>query len=332
MDRVSLKSYTPIAGTQLRPASESASHFNRLSAAKIESPSTSGQSPQTTKSVFKQATSLLQEPNLQKKNFFSRFSSKSKAEYSLTKAENKKSLEKIEGIQIRSLNVSKPHINKLNQDLEVNLKLATRIAGEVSQAVPYSTNALESGRVYYKGPPIRTITDSTRQQIFVPHRPPLNGAYSEQRELVEQASKTWDDYFQRTEKACQQSGMGNCVELAAMACKRLKDSGANHVDYIIVTDLKTDNTVIPHRFAVVGRTTSEDDSGISVQHFFSGQLSRVRNLGLPNQWNDSAVICDPWARNAYPAKDFDQFWDNLKSYCDSPATLTCGLLHRLPET
>ena len=327
MDRVSDKSYTPVTGAKLKHSLEPASCFRKLRSTKIEAPPISEQSTHTNTSVFKQATSLLQEPNLQNKSF----SSKSKAEYSLNKSDNKNSLEKVESTRIRSLNIPNPHINKVNRDLEANLRLATRIAGEVSQAVPHSINALEAGRVYYKGPPTKTPNGLIEQKIFVPHGPPSE-AYHMQRDLVEKASNTWDGYFQLTEEACQTSRVGNCKELTAIACKKLKEGGAKYVDYVAVTDNATINSVVPHAFAVVGRTANKDDLSIPAQEYFGGQISRVSDLGLPDQWGDSAVICDPWARNAYPAKDFDQFWDNLKNYCNSPDTLTCVLLHRLPET
>ena len=333
MDRVSDKSYTPVAGVKLKHSSEPGSCFSKLRSTKVEAPPTSKQSTHTTTSVFKQANSLLREPNpqllrepnLQKKPFPSKSAHKSKED-------NIKNLEKTKSTQMQSLHLSTPHINKIDQDLQANLKLATRIAGEVSRAVPKSTNALESGRVHYKTPPIMTKTSHISEQVIVPHRPSAIEAFDMQRDSILQWSKTWDDFFRRTEIMCKNSGMGNCQELAAMACKSLKDNGAEHVDYVLATDKCTDGFVLPHSFAVVGRTESGKTSKIPIDDFVNGTISNAGDLGLPNQWNESAVICDPWARNAYPAKDFDQFWDIIKGDSESPSTLTCVLLHRFPET
>ena len=317
-------SCTPTAGVQLRPSTESVPRFSNRGASKVATTSTSEKSIRTTTSVFKQAISLLREPRLQNKSFPSKSARKSKED-------NIKNLEKTKSNQIQSLRLSTPNVNKPDQALQANLKLATRIAGEVSQAVPKSTNALESGRVHYKTPPIMTETGSTRQEVIVPHRPVV-GALGMQRLSMLQGFETWDEFFQWAETTCKKSGVGNCQELAAMACKSLKDNGAEHVDYVVVTDNKTINSVLPHAFAVVGRTENGNTSKIPIDELISGTISNAGDLGLPNEWNESAVICDPWARNAYPAKDFNQFWDIMKEHSKSPATLTCSLLHRLPET
>ena len=323
MFKVSGTYYAPVAGAQLKPSSGSAPCFGNVGGVKVQMTSTSGQGTHTTTSVFSQAGSRLQEPRLQNKVFFSQ------SAYNAN-AGRGNHLGNTGRIQAQSVQFPKPHISKMSRSLQSNFNLANRIVGEISRAIPNPINSFKPGRVYHQGPPATTVTSSTRQQVFSPHRPHLNGSHTIHRHSVELGPRTWGDYFQRTDNVCRGSGMGNRAELAAMACKSLRDNGAKHVDYVMVTDGRTNNTAIPHAFAVVGRTTNVNIPGISTQHYISGQFSNAGNLGLPNQWNNSAVICDPWSQNAYPVQDFNQFWGDLKAFCKSPTTFTCNLLHRLP--
>ena len=76
------------------------------------------------------------------------------------------------------------------------------------------------------------------------------------------------------------------MELAAIACKSLKDNGAKHVDYVVVTDNKTGNSVLPHMFAVVGRTDSGNTPKMSIKDVWEGQLSKAGGLGAVDKLID----------------------------------------------
>ena len=211
--------------------------------------------------------------------------------------------------------------------LASNLQLATEVAGTVSQLVPKSTNAIESGRVYFS----KTYTSADGQlmhQCVVPHEA-NDSEVLMQRENISSKASGWEQHFDLADELCRQSGVGNCYELAAMACKRLKEKGAEHVDYVLVSDGRTHNSVLPHVVAVVGRTESTSPS--SFTKYEDRHSAKHRNISLPDRWDESAVICDPWARVAYPAKDYKDYWSGFKLSSKSRRTLTCMLLHRLPN-
>jgi hypothetical protein len=113
--------------------------------------------------------------------------------------------------------------------------------------------------------------------------------------------------------------VGNCGEVAALACKYLKDKGMTGVEYVQVggerfkdgTLNSKNEAVIPHIIAVVGRTGGSSSTG---------------TIGLPDTWGEDAVICDPWDRVAYPALEYEFYWTGLWKSVQKRKVLNCYLL------
>lgn len=208
-----------------------------------------------------------------------------------------------------------------------NMNMAVKVAGRVTQMVPKSVNALESGRVFINRHGIQQDGDRHYIAVDVPHLG--DGALAlRQRNACKDSSDSFDALMDNFEIACSETMTGNCGELAVIACKYLMEEGASSVDYIELRDGKTNNNIIPHAFAVIGRP---DDNDYTDVLGFDKNFKGAVIIGLPDSWGDAAVICDPWSRNAYPAKSYNDFWDVLKKSSESPDDLTCTLLARLTK-
>lgn len=201
----------------------------------------------------------------------------------------------------------------MSGELYDNLRLATHIAKEIRQAVPYSTNIahLRSDHV-----------------INTPGYEDLNEQLEEVRDTL-LICDNWEDYIDITNEECRHKRLGDSQELALMACKSLKDRGIRHVDYVRIKDTSTDNIVIPHMIAVIGREDPVDHSQST--KFEDKFKDNKPDIGRPHKWNETEVVCDPWAGIACLAKDYDKLWTYLKACSDCPESLTCHLVHRLPN-
>ena len=72
-------------------------------------------------------------------------------------------------------------------------------------------------------------------------------------------------------------GCGNCGELSAVAMRQLMNRHVNPLDYMSLSNGD-------HTFVVIDRLAN----------------SREQD---PQTWGENAVICDPWIRQAYPARE-----------------------------
>ena len=93
---------------------------------------------------------------------------------------------------------------------------------------------------------------------------------------------------------------GNCLEQAFYTAHILKEKG-KAVDVVRVkptnANANTDTAVVPHWFAVIGRT--------------NGSNNNKTIIGLPNSWGNTAVVVDSWDKAVYPASLYRQFWNGL---------------------
>jgi hypothetical protein len=220
--------------------------------------------------------------------------------------------------------------------LDENLKVARRVALEVRENVPNSSNyAWTSSPVQGTGslapqPILTQITSAITSTLFGSQssgtptgvHEASNSALSSLRSSL--SSQRPDDYaswlksFESIKSACYSAKVGNCGELAAIAClllrrERLTMVNPTPVEYVQIWDNVTSNPVLPHLVAVIGRNPN--------------QLTCSRlPLGLPNQWHPDAVVCDPWDRAFYAAKEYNMYWDGLRAVSDNPQALTCTLM------
>ena len=191
--------------------------------------------------------------------------------------------------------------------LDQNLRLATQVAMSVRKAIPRSANSKESGSpLLESGMAVNSVSWGM-----------LNAQRARVGRKLPKSDKAWNKSLNKMAKAARKSGAGNCGEVAGVACLELKKRGGACVEYVQVEDGQSSNSVVPHVIAVLGR----DPDG--------GATADFTNVGTPDTWHPNAVICDPWARIAYAAKDYQDFWDGLKSYSDDPEGLYCVVLHRL---
>lgn len=128
--------------------------------------------------------------------------------------------------------------------------------------------------------------------------------------------KGWLKMFKQMNEVCYRHQIGNCGELAGIACLRLHEKGVSPVEFVQIWDGVTNNPALPHLVAVIGR-------GLV--------LAGTANIdiGKPDTWHADAVICDPWDRAVYPAQDYDKFWKALRHHAARPKALFCFLLHRM---
>jgi len=197
--------------------------------------------------------------------------------------------------------------------LEENLRMATQVACVVRQQVPKSSNT------DWTSSPIKFTSGN---QIKIINRVPNWKLDEEVRQHLDTDLPTtpqgWLKSFSEIDKLCQKKGMGNCGELAAMACLRLRNLRAFPVELVEIWDGITNNPALPHVICVIGRTQ------IDGPHIWPSDGS---SIGLPNSWHTDAVICDPWDRVAYPANDYEPFWSNLIKL--AKGSLSCILMHQL---
>ena len=90
------------------------------------------------------------------------------------------------------------------------------------------------------------------------------------------------DYYRTVANAATQSGLGNCMEKAAIAFTMLFDKG---LDYLRPLHYCTSNGG-GHAFVVIGQMT-----GVIGNQPFHHKLMDLNN---PITWPKDTVICDPW--------------------------------------
>jgi hypothetical protein len=188
--------------------------------------------------------------------------------------------------------------------LDDNMRFALEAVGYVRQAVPRSANyKLTSSALVYDGKPLQMHT--ARDQDLLR----LRGRYGKAPALT--SKDEWWAWACRLIKKVLAKGIGNCGELALVAIHYLSKKGVSNLDFVYIVDGVTNNAVLPHVVAVLGR-----------------QGNQTGNIGLPNQWGGDAVVCDPWDRVVYPAKKYAFYWTGLKSHSQNKANLTCNLEYR----
>lgn len=190
--------------------------------------------------------------------------------------------------------------------LDDNMRMAVAVAGEVRLKVPKSANyKFTSSAITINGQPLPLHT-TTNQSII---------------DVRQQNSNPWGmgiEGLRKDANTIMAAGVGNCGELALVATVLLYDKGGRAVDYVYIGDGTTNNAVVPHAFTVVGR---------KLPMIMGGHRSNA--MGLPDQWGADAVVCDPWDRVVYPAKDYDFFWAGLRKHSTDPTSLTCVSITRL---
>ncbi|MGI9435333.1 MAG: hypothetical protein ACR2Q4_10980 [Geminicoccaceae bacterium] len=113
--------------------------------------------------------------------------------------------------------------------------------------------------------------------------------------------KTTLDRLKIVERVSLEFKEGTCPQLAYISAIYLKENQDSPINIIRITDDATENLLIPHILLVIGLAETDkrpDDS----------------NLGLPDTWHEDAVICDPWDKAAYPAGDYNKYWDNIRNH------------------
>jgi len=194
--------------------------------------------------------------------------------------------------------------------LKENLQLGITVANKVRLEVPKSSNAsftssyvaMSSGKIVNE---VKSVASVRPQGSSTRPTTPAD----------------WLKRFEGVRKLCKKEGMGNCGELAAIACLYLRALKAYPVDYVEISDgVTTPNPAIPHDVAVIGRTVAPGPQTWPADG---------TPIGLPNTWHPDAVICDPWDRVAYPAKDYKDYWKGLCKHSIVPDMLTCTLIHQM---
>jgi hypothetical protein len=193
--------------------------------------------------------------------------------------------------------------------LQQNLMLGVQVVKRVRLEVPKSSNTS------YTSSPTKTTSGSFVNSVssVAAVRPPGSN-------IKPTTAGDWLEHFRKVVKRCKQHGMGNCGELAAIACMYLREAKAFPVEYVQIADGVTQNPAIPHLVAVIGRTA------IQGPHAWP---SDDTSIGLPDTWHADAVICDPWDRVVYAATDYDDYWGGLRKHSPIPGSLTCTLVHQI---
>ena len=192
--------------------------------------------------------------------------------------------------------------------LDTNMKAAVTAAGAVRLKVPQSANyAFTSSAIKLNNKPLPLHT--TTNTALAKMRETLQTG-----EPVDTAAKMWS-LIQTMAATAVKAGIGNCGETAAVAMVELVGLGVNEpIEYVYVVDGVTMNAVVPHVFAVIGRSGGGQESDWGA------------DIGLPSTWGNDAVVCDPWDRVAYPGAQHDFFWAGLRKHSQSANTLTCKMM------
>ena len=194
--------------------------------------------------------------------------------------------------------------------LDENMSAAIKVANSVRLEVPNSSNTgftssyVKTGQGVVNAAP-KSMLDAMR-----------SGLSKEQPTTPNE----WLSAFRAIQDRCGKTLIGNCGELAAIACLRLREMRMYPVEYVKIADGVSDNPAIPHLVAVIGRVANQAPG-----KWPSGGQA----LGMPDSWDADAVICDPWDRVAYPAHQYQSFWAGLRKHSSSPNTLTCTLVHQI---
>lgn len=190
--------------------------------------------------------------------------------------------------------------------LDDNMKLAIEAVRYARKQVPKSANyKFTSSALMRKGKPLRMHKATNLQLVWLREEVGTPGGND--------ASAKWA-WLMRCARKTEKARAGNCGELSAVVMMYLQNQGVTEtLELVLVGDGVTNGERVPHMFVVIGR----------------GGFARTA-IGLPNTWSADAVICDPWDRVAYPAKDYNLFWTGIRGHSDSPDTLTCELWVRAP--
>jgi len=191
--------------------------------------------------------------------------------------------------------------------LDENMKAGVAAAGSTRLKVPQSANyAFTSSAIKLNNKPLALHTTSNKALIDM--RNEIDGPEGDE-------PKDMWKWLQKTSSKSIDKKIGNCGEIAAVALTELvKLKVKVPLEYVYVMDGTTMNAVVPHVFAVIGRTGGANKDDLST------------NIGRPSSWGADAVVCDPWDRVVYPAAKYDMFWDGLKKHSQAPDSLTCVLI------
>jgi hypothetical protein len=172
---------------------------------------------------------------------------------------------------------------------EPNLGPALKVAGAIRELVPNSSN-LNWSRNFVMTASGGVPNLATQQQIDAIR--PAGG-----RRTSPTTPAGWLAEFKEVDQTCRKARVGNCGELAAMACLMLHQQGIAPLEYVQISSTVT-NPALPHLIAVIARD----------KHHVAHQ---GMDIGLPSTWYSFAVICDPWAKAAYYAQDYATYWPSL---------------------
>lgn len=197
--------------------------------------------------------------------------------------------------------------------MSVGLKMVAEVRKDIPKSMNYASTSSPTtvgGSVYHSG----TYDDT---QAFS----------SMHDDVIEKLKNANYNAFMKTDKnrtlvrevhdIISGNDTGNCLELAFYTAHKLKKKG-KRVDVVRVKTVNngdpTDTSVIPHWFAVLGRSHGGNDN--------------KSIIGLPNTWGPQAVIVDSWDTSVYPGGKYNLFWDGLKAAAYNKP-ITCELWCRI---
>lgn len=205
---------------------------------------------------------------------------------------------------------SEPAINvpphpAISAELNRNLEIGIRTARTVSQLIPKVNNPMEAGNPYIISDP------QTTNPVAAPTVSAANYAdYETYKAMLDdiRSSRSESESLEAlTARIAAKHGVGNCGEQAATAYISLINEGVSRVDFMRMSATGVRDGMLPHALVVIDRQTGTDQSN-------------DEGIGSPDTWNSTAVICDPWSRTAFPAHDYEAFYDRIIDYADQRAS------------
>jgi len=186
--------------------------------------------------------------------------------------------------------------NNLNDNMKTGLEVVRRVRKDIPKSMNYdsTSSAITSNGVglYSGGLSSAAQFSNVRNQVITKLQNANYQAFwktSTNRALVREVYEL-----------VQSSDTGNCLEQAFYTAHILKGKG-KRVDVVRVKPTNpnaiTDTAVVPHWFAVIGRTLGSNDNKTII--------------GLPDSWGNTAVVVDSWDKSVYPASLYRQFWNGL---------------------
>lgn len=197
--------------------------------------------------------------------------------------------------------------------LNDHMKAAVAVAIETRLKVPKSSNYdASSSPIQLHGAGINTASDA-QLNVLRNTTKDIDRALLDRGEVTPAVRRS---ALNQHALAIIAAGCGNCGELSEVAAYLLLQRRVRNIDRVEVTHRggnPKNYEVLPHAIVVLGRNSV-------------GQQTQGSDIGMPDRWGTSAVICDPWDRNAYPAVQYQRFWDGLNRALGGKGVLVCKLL------